>query len=441
MILSAQGRLAEARAEFEAAVAGRPALAQPRLNLAALLIRAGELPRARALVEEASRYVQDPQENEAVWELRNRLRSLDAVTPLASAIVLNHNGRGYVEAAVASLLEQDLAPLEVLVVDNGSTDGSDAALEQRFGARIRMLRAGSNLGFGAGNNLAFEPRGRRTSCCSTTTRWRLPASCASWSRRPRPIPHRDGGGKVLDPEGDCIDTVGHLLYPDGLNRGRGRLEPDRGQYDACRDALFPSGAAGLYRRAMLDEVGLFDEAFFLYGDDAELGLRGRLAGWGCALAPRAVAYHHYSRSAGAYSSLKAFHVERNRVLILLELFPLVLILLSPFFTVARLSLHAWGALVGRGAAARLAHDTSLAHLVGVTLRAYWAALAWFRMRSPRARASVRCVGRHGRLPRAAGHVPPARGRGGPQGLGAKSVTTNGSAPRGVSGCSPASSTS
>lgn len=78
MILLAQGRAGEARAEFEAAVAGRPALAQPRLNLAALLIRAGELRRARGLVEDASRYVQDPQENEAVWALRNRLRS---VTP------------------------------------------------------------------------------------------------------------------------------------------------------------------------------------------------------------------------------------------------------------------------------------------------------------------------------------------------------------------------
>ena len=76
MILLAQGRLAEARAEFEAAVAGRPALAQPRLNLAALLMRQGELARARELVEEAARHVQDPEENEAVWALRNRLRSL-----------------------------------------------------------------------------------------------------------------------------------------------------------------------------------------------------------------------------------------------------------------------------------------------------------------------------------------------------------------------------
>jgi Flp pilus assembly protein TadD len=76
MLLQAQGRLGEARSEFEAAVAGSPPLAQPRLNLAALLIGTGELARARALVEEASRYVQDPQENEAVWALRNRLRAL-----------------------------------------------------------------------------------------------------------------------------------------------------------------------------------------------------------------------------------------------------------------------------------------------------------------------------------------------------------------------------
>jgi GT2 family glycosyltransferase len=297
------------------------------------------------------------------------------VTPLATAIVLNHNGRGYVEAAVESLLRQDLEPLEVLVVDNGSTDGSDAALEERFGARIRLLRAGRNLGFGAGNNLGIRDSGAPHVVLLNNDAVAAPGFVRELVSAAEADP-RIGmvAAKVLDAEGQRIDTVGHLLYPDGLNRGRGRLEPDRGQYDGCREALFPSGAAALYRRAMLDEVGLFDEAFFLYGDDAELGLRGRLAGWGCALAPRAVAYHHYSRSAGAYSSLKAFHVERNRVLVLLELFPLVLILLSPFFTLARLSLHAWGALSGRGAAARLAHDTSPVHLVGVTLRAYWSAL-------------------------------------------------------------------
>jgi GT2 family glycosyltransferase len=173
---------------------------------------------------------------------------------------------------------------------------------------------------------------------------------------------------------DVLDTVGHLLYPDGLNRGRGRLETDRGQYDACRTTLFPSGAAALYTRRMLDDIALFDEIFFLYGDDAELGLRGRVAGWGCALAPRAIAYHHYSRSAGAYSRLKAFYVERNRVLVLFRLFPVSLILVSPAYTAVRLALQAWGALTGRGAAGRLAASTPMAALALIAMRAYASAL-------------------------------------------------------------------
>lgn len=298
------------------------------------------------------------------------------MTPEASAVVVNHNGQGYVEEAVQSLLDQDTTGVEVWVVDNGSTDGSDAALERRFGSAIRLIRAGRNLGFGAGNNLAIrQSRGRHVLLLNSDA-----VAAPSFAREMIAAAEADPrvgmvAARVLDyARRDVIDTAGHLLYPDGLNRGRGRLEPDRGQYGACRTALFPSGAAALYRRAMLDEIGLFDESFFLYGDDAELGLRGRLAGWTCAFAPRAVAYHHYSRTAGAHSSLKAFYVERNRVLVLLKLFPPSLVLASPAYTAARLALQAWGVATGRGAAARLAERRSLAHLAGLTLRAYASAL-------------------------------------------------------------------
>jgi GT2 family glycosyltransferase len=295
----------------------------------------------------------------------------------ATAVVLNHNGRGFVEEAVESLLLQDLPGLEVLVVDNGSTDGSDLELERRFGDRIRLLRSGRNLGFGAGNNVGIRASQAPHLILLNNDAVAAPSFARELIAAAELDP-RVGmvAAKVLDhARRDVIDTTGHLLYPDGLNRGRGRLEIDRGQYDGCRDALFPSGAAALYRRAMLDAIGLFDESFFLYGDDAELGLRGRLAGWRCGFAPRAVAYHHYSRSAGAYSTLKAFHVERNRVFVLVKLFPTSLVLLSPAYTAARLALQAVGAVAGWGAAGRLARERSFFHLVAVTLKAYASALA------------------------------------------------------------------
>jgi hypothetical protein len=296
--------------------------------------------------------------------------------PIATAIVLNHNGRGFVNDAVRSLLEQDTPGIEVLVVDNASTDGSAEEIEAAFGRRVRLVRSARNLGFGGGNNLGIrQARGRHIVLLNNDA-----VAAPSFVRELVAAAEADPrigmvAAKVLQlAERSVIDTVGHLLYPDGLNRGRGRLERDAGQYDGCRTALFPSGAAALYTRRMLDDVGLFEERLFLYGDDAELGLRGRVAGWACALAPRAVAFHHYSRSVGSHSRLKAFHVERNRVLVLFRVFPLSLVAVSPLFTAARLALQAWGALTGRGAAARLAAETSMLRLVGVTLQAYASAL-------------------------------------------------------------------
>jgi len=174
---------------------------------------------------------------------------------------------------------------------------------------------------------------------------------------------------------DVIDNVGLLIYADGLGRGKGRLETDHGQFDQRSEALFPSGCAGLYRKAMLDEIGLFDDEFFAYADDVDLGLRARLAGWGCVYVPTAKVYHKYSSSSSAYSPLKAFLVERNRIWVLLKYYPLGLILLSPYSTLKRLMIHLYGSLTKRGASGRFTEEHSVLEACAVLIKAWCSALS------------------------------------------------------------------
>ena len=136
---------------------------------------------------------------------------------------------------------------------------------------------------------------------------------------------------------DHIDKVGHLIYPDGQNRGRGTGEIDAGQYDRVEDCLWPDGCAGMYRKTMLDAIGGFDEDFFMFADDAELGLRGRIAGWRCLYMPGAVVRHRRGASIDAGSAKRIFLIERNRVLLAAKLFPWSLLVLNPYYFALRLS--------------------------------------------------------------------------------------------------------
>jgi GT2 family glycosyltransferase len=298
-------------------------------------------------------------------------------TPFFSVIILNWNGRHLIEECLESLLAQTFREFESIVVDNGSTDGSVELLQTRYGDRIRLLPLPGNLGFGGGNN-----RGIEVACGEWVVFLNNDTQVETrWLEELRSAVHRHPGipvfaCKVLNYyRRDEIDTVGHLLYPDGINRGRGRLEKDRGQYDREEEVFFPSGCAAAYRKDLLAAIGGFDESFFAYGDDTELGLRARLYGAGCLLAPRAVVYHKYSETGGSYSEFKAYHVERNRVWVVLKYFPLRWILLSPFYTIARMAYHFAAALKRKGAAGKFVEKGSTWRLIRVILRAYRDALS------------------------------------------------------------------
>jgi GT2 family glycosyltransferase len=287
---------------------------------------------------------------------------------LISVVVVNWNRKDLLRACLLSLGRQTGVPFEIIVVDNGSTDGSADLAENEFGARV--VRNAENRGFCAANNQGIaRAKGDFIALLNNDAEaepgW-LAALHDACSRAP------DVGmaaSKVLVwEEPGRIDKVGHLIFPDGQNRGRGSGTLDQGQFEKEEEVLWPDGCAAMYRKSMLDQIGGFDEDFFAYGDDAELGLRARIAGWKCIYTPRAVVRHHRGATMGKGSPDRLRLIERNRVLLALKLFPWSLLWLNPVFFAVRVAASA--AMAGRNAG-----DT--AHFRGVRGKL---AMAWALIR-------------------------------------------------------------
>jgi GT2 family glycosyltransferase len=267
---------------------------------------------------------------------------------LISVVVVNWNRKELLRACLTSLAHQQGAEFETIVVDNGSSDGSADLAEREFSAHV--IRNTGNRGFCAANNQGISAAAGEfvallNNDAEADPGW-LAALHAACSRRP------DVGmaaSKILVWEDPLrIDKAGHLIFPDGQNRGRGSGAVDRGQFDREEEVLWPDGCAAMYRKSMLDRIGGFDEDFFAYGDDAELGLRARIAGWRCVYTPQAVVRHHRGSTLGKGSVRRLELIERNRVLLALKLFPWSLLVLNPLFFAARLAAGALQAHRGAG---------------------------------------------------------------------------------------------
>src|SRR5712691_10328439 len=276
--------------------------------------------------------------------------------PLVSIIVVNWNGLHLLDECLSSLARQTLKQTEIILVDNGSTDGSRDLIvswaERLPNAQTILLSY--NSGFCKANNLAFaKARGEWIALFNSDA-----VAEPDWLQELMRYgdPSRRIGmvaSKILfqDPQG-VIDKAGHLIYWDGQNRGRGTMQADVGQYDKPEEILWPDACAALYHRKLFEETGGFDATFFAFGDDADLGLRARLLGWSAWYVPTAVVHHRHSASFGAYSPLKVMLVERNRLLLAIKNFPWTLLLQNPFWTMRRLWWNAYGVMQKKGAASR-----------------------------------------------------------------------------------------
>jgi len=256
-------------------------------------------------------------------------------------VIPSVNGAVHLRRVLATLRPPAGGGLEVLVVDGGSTDGSRAACAAAP-VPVRFLSTGHNLGYAAAANAGLRAaRGRHLLVLNNDTE-------AAPDLLDRLLgAARDSGAALIVPrvltlDGDArVDNTGHRLYRDGLNLCRERGEPAddlRGRVPV--PPLLPSGAAVLLRRDALARIGGFDEGFFAYGEDAELGMRALRAGLSIHYAPDAVVRHLGGGTWGPASVRKAYLVERNRARLAVAHLPWRQLAASPWHWLARYAEHA-----------------------------------------------------------------------------------------------------
>lgn len=247
--------------------------------------------------------------------------------PEVAVIILNWNGAQLLPECLSALASQTFRDFELWLVDNGSIDGSDSLLNDLERTNhpawlsaplprpVRVIRNLDNVGFAAGNNQAFrlcdspyiatlnndaiaEPGwlGQLVETARGGVDVGMVASTMLFANRP-----------------SLVASAGISVHRDGLALDRGLGVPSASfEYVGPRPVFGASAGAALYTSSMLRDVGLFDERFFSYLEDADLAWRARWRGWRAVHNPHAKVLHIYSATGGQESVFKRWHIARNR---------------------------------------------------------------------------------------------------------------------------------
>lgn len=250
--------------------------------------------------------------------------------PLVSVIILSYNSRPYIEKCLDTVLAQDYPNLEILVIINGSADGSAEFIKSRYGRhkKIRIIEPGENLWFSRGNNFGIKrAQGEYILTLNQDTVLERNFISRLAGAMAEDLKLGSVSGKLLhykydiDSKTRVLDSTGIEIFRTRRVIDRGQWEVDQGQYDSATDIFGASGAAALYRRRALEEVKLpkyngefeyFDEDFIAYKEDVDLAWRLQLLGYKCRLLPAAVVYHGRMIGRSWPSQVIRFILNRSR---------------------------------------------------------------------------------------------------------------------------------
>jgi GT2 family glycosyltransferase len=235
--------------------------------------------------------------------------------PRTAVIVVNFNGGAVIERCLDAVAAQTVRPARVIVVDNGSTDGSAGTVRSRY-PEVELIELGRNAGFAAANNHAA----REAADCEwlallNADAFPEPGWLEALLRAAEENPgYRFFASRILRADAqEEIDGTGDVYHVGGMawrrDNGRSAVSSQRARgeiFSAC-------AAAALYRRDLFLAAGGFDEQFFCYYEDTDLAFRLRLRGERCLYEPGAVVHHVGFALAGSESSFTVYHSQRNLV--------------------------------------------------------------------------------------------------------------------------------
>lgn len=286
-------------------------------------------------------------------QLQEAIPYLHRTSAPVSVIIVNWNAGDLLARCASSLVAQTVLPHEIIVVDNASTDGSVKRIVDKFPS-VRVIESKRNLGFAAANNLAVQgaSSGSEWIAFLNPDAFPEPGWLGALLSAATDLPEYSiFGSRLMDANSPAVvDGIGDIYHASGLvwRAGHGAL---LGSHESvAREIFSPCAAAAMFRKDAFLAAGGFDENFFCYVEDVDLGFRMRLLGHGCWYVPDAVVLHVGSAVTGRRSDFSIYHGHRNLVWAFVKNMPGVLFwLLLPLHVALNLVSVVWFALRGQGA--------------------------------------------------------------------------------------------